>query len=196
MVGGVLLARTVSWKVVLVLAWPSLTVTVIVATPVCVGAGVTVRVRLMPLPPNARFVVGTSVGLDELPLTVRLAAAVSRSPMVKASGPAGAPTGVDWLAMLDTVGASLTAVTVSEKLVAAVNWPSLTVSVMVAAPFWLAAGVTVRVRLAPLPPSARLVFGTSVALEEVAVTTRLVTAVSASPTVKASGAIGVSSLIV
>src|SRR5262245_13174226 len=136
-----------------------------VAVPVWPPAGVTVRVRLAPLPPKTRFAFGTSVGLDELRRTARRAAAVARSPTVKASGPTGTPTEVDWLARLDRVGASLTAVTVSGKLVVAVSWPSLTVSVIVAEPFWLGAGVTVSVRLAPLPPKAKLVFGTSVGLD-------------------------------
>jgi len=68
-----------------------LTVTVMVAVPVCPAAGVTVTVRLAPLPPNAMLAFGTRVGLEELPLTVKLAAAVSASPTVKASGPAAAP---------------------------------------------------------------------------------------------------------
>ena len=54
------------------------------------------------------------------------------------------------------VGASFTAVTVSRKGSAADAEPSLTVTVMVAEPDWLAAGVTVIVRLAPLPPSTSL----------------------------------------
>src|SRR5262245_17697803 len=106
-----------------------------VAVPVWPAAGVTVSVRLAPLPPKARLADGTRVGLDDLPLRVRLAAAVSRAPTVKGSGPTGTPTEVDWLAKLDSVGASLTAMTVSGKLVVTVSRPSLTVTVMVAEPF-------------------------------------------------------------
>ena len=50
---------------------PSLTVTVIVVVPVCPAAGVSVTVRLAPLPPKTMFAFGTSAGLVELPLTVR-----------------------------------------------------------------------------------------------------------------------------
>ena len=46
------------------------------------------------------------------------------------------------------------------------NDPSLTVTVMLAVPFWLAAGVTVTVRLAPLPPNTMFPLGTSVGLFE------------------------------
>ena len=48
--------------------------------------------------------------------------------------------------------------------------PSLTVSVMVAVPLWFAAGVTVTVRAAPLPPRTMFASGTSVWFDEVAVT--------------------------
>ena len=56
----------------------------IVAVPVWLLAGVTVTVRFAPLPPNVMFAFGTSVVLLELPLSVRLLAAVSASPIVKA----------------------------------------------------------------------------------------------------------------
>ena len=94
------------------------------------------------------------------------------------------------------VGRSLTAVTVSRKLDVAVAVPSLTVRVMVDVPFWFAAGVTVTVRVAPLPLKTRLALGTNVVFDELPVTVRLATAVSASPTVKASAPVFVSSLIV
>src|ERR1051325_1434915 len=70
---------------------PSLTVTLIVAVPVWLAAGVTVTVRLPPLPPKTMFASGTNVGLDELPLRVKLPAAVSTSPTVKLIGPTATP---------------------------------------------------------------------------------------------------------
>ena len=51
------------------------------------AAGVTVTVRLAPVPPNTMFAFGTRAVFDELPVTIRLAAAVSTSPTVKASAP-------------------------------------------------------------------------------------------------------------
>src|SRR6267143_5580922 len=78
-VGGVFTASTVSTNVSLALFTPSLTVTVIVAVPVCPAAGVTVTVRLDPLPPNTMLLVGTSVGLDDPLLNVRLPTGVSAS---------------------------------------------------------------------------------------------------------------------
>src|SRR5437867_8178397 len=71
-VGGVFAAVTVSTNVSLALFTPSLTVTVVVAVPVCPAAGVTVTVRFDPDPPKTMLLVGTSVGLDEPLLNVRL----------------------------------------------------------------------------------------------------------------------------
>jgi hypothetical protein len=83
MLGAVFTAFTVSTNASLAVSTPSLTVAVIVAEPVWLAAGLTVTVRLLPLPPNTMFPLGTSVGFDELPLKVRFAATVSGSPTVK-----------------------------------------------------------------------------------------------------------------
>ena len=71
----------------LVLLGPSFTVTVMVVLPVCPAAGVTVTVRLAPLPPNTIFPLGTSPGLDDTALNCRFAGAVSASPTVNGIGP-------------------------------------------------------------------------------------------------------------
>src|SRR5262249_58239460 len=105
------------------------------------------------------------------------------------------PLTVTWLPIVDTVGASSTGLTVSTKLALVLNEPSLTVRVMVVVPNWLGAGVIVTVRLAPLPPSAMLAFGTRVCAHEVPLTVRFAAAVSASPTVKPIVLVGVSSLV-
>src|SRR2546430_4279941 len=90
--GGELLAgATVSRKVSLAVNEPSLTVAVIVAEPNWVLAGVTEIVRFAPEPPNTMPVLGTSVGLDDEPLSTRLGRAVSTSPTVKLIGPADPP---------------------------------------------------------------------------------------------------------
>src|SRR5882762_5780691 len=86
--GGVFTSLTVSTNVSLVLLAPLLTVTVIVAAPVCPATGVTVTVRFEAEPPKAEppktiLSIGTSVGLDDSPLNVRLAAAKSWSQIVK-----------------------------------------------------------------------------------------------------------------
>src|ERR1044071_5545316 len=93
--GGSFTGLTVSVKLVLVLAVPSLTVNVIVAVPFWFAAGVTVTVRLDPLPPNTMFAVGIRVGLEEVPLNVRLRAPVLVSSLIVR------------LAMLEIVGAVL-----------------------------------------------------------------------------------------
>jgi hypothetical protein len=62
---------------------PSLTKTVIVVVPDLPVVGVRVRVRLAPLPPNAKPPDGTSCESEEIPEKVRLLRLVSLSPTVK-----------------------------------------------------------------------------------------------------------------
>lgn len=84
------------------------------------------------------------------------------------------------------------AVTVNVKSVVASSDPSLTVTVIVDEPVCPGPGVTEIVLLAPLPPNVMLALGTTVVLLEVALTVRLLVAVSASPIVKEIGPTGVS----
>src|SRR6266566_4240848 len=190
-------ALTVNTKLSLLVRLPSLTVTVIVAVPVWFGAGVTVTVRFAPEPPKTMLATGTKVGLEEAPETTRLPTAVCASPTVKAIAAVAVFWLVDRSAMLEIVGAVLAvALTVNTKLSLAVRLPSLTVTVMVAVPVWLRAGVTVTVRLAPEPPKTMLPAGTKVGLEEAPETVRLPTAVWESPTVRAIGAVAVFCVVV
>jgi hypothetical protein len=73
------------------------------------------------------------------------------------------------------------------KLELAVSVPSLTFNVMSAVPACPAAGVTVTVRFAPVPPNAMFPTGTSVVFVEPPLSVRLPGAVSRSPIVKANG---------
>src|ERR1043166_3488386 len=98
--------------------------------------------------------------------------------------------------MLVIVGASFTARTVTTKPWLALNCPSLTPTVIVATPLWLAAGITVTVRLAPLPPNTMLLVGTSAGLEEPLLKVRPPALLSPSPSVKFSASVAVSSSIV
>src|SRR6266576_3369276 len=125
---------TVSRKLLLARNCPSLTLTVIVALPVSSVASVTVTVRVAPLPPNTMLFSGTSVGLDELPLNVRLPATVSTSPIVKFNGPVVPFTLIVWFPMPVIVGGVLIALTVSTKVSLVEVVPSLTVTVIVALP--------------------------------------------------------------
>src|SRR4051812_46944559 len=184
---------TVRRKLVLAVYWPSLTFRVMLAEPDWPAAGVTVTVRLAPLPPSAMLPCGTRVGFEEALLKARLARAVSGSPMVKLSGPVELSTPMLWLPMLEIVGGSLIAFTVTTKLLLALYCPSLTITVIVAVPFWFAAGVTVTVRFAPAPPNTTLATGTRVGLDEPRVKIRFAAAVSASPMVKPSAPVEVSS---
>ncbi len=114
-VGASLTAVTVSTKVSEVQAPPvaaSQTVRVMVVVPDWSRAGVMVTVRLAPLPPKTMLALGTSVVLDELPVTSRSAAAVSTSPTVKGMAAVAVSSAVVWSATSEIVGASLTAVTV------------------------------------------------------------------------------------
>jgi hypothetical protein len=133
---------------------------------------------------------------DDARVTVRLVAAVSTSPIVKGIAPVDVPVLTVLSAMSEIVGASFTAFTVNLNVSVAVFDPSLTVTVIVTARFWFAAGVTVTVRLAPLPPKTMLPFGTRVVLLDVPVSVKFPTGVSASPTVKLIGPMIVSSLVV
>ena len=139
---------------------------------------------------------GTSAGLEEVPLTIRLDAGLSASPTVKLIG----PVEVSWLIVLSGIfeiaGASFTGVTVNTNVSLLLRAPSLTVTVMVALPDWFVAGINVTVRLEPLPPKRILAFGTSPGLEEVPLTIRLEAGLSASPTVKLIGPVELSSAVV
>src|SRR5262245_29361744 len=95
-----------------------------------------------------------------------------------------------------TAGASFTLLTVRRNDIGVDLLPSLTVTVMVAVPNGLSAGVTVTVRFGPLPPNTTLAVGTNVVLDGVPVTVRLLAAVSASPIVNANAPVAVSSLTV
>src|SRR5678810_286866 len=69
--------------------------------------------------------------------------------------------------MAERVGRSFTAFTVTTKeLLARPKAVSLTESEIVVVPDWLGAGVTVTVRLPPLPPNPMFAFGTRLVLEE------------------------------
>src|ERR1043166_2868701 len=166
-VGGSLIGLTVRRKFVLLVAAPSLTVMVIRETPLWLVAGVMMRARLVPLPPKTMFAVGTRVRLEEVPLTVRLAAAVSTSPIMKGITPVEVSSLMVWFGMAEMTGASFTELTVRRKLLLV---PPLFVSVreivIVAVPNWLASGVTVTVRFAPLPPRTMFPLGTSAGFEE------------------------------
>src|SRR5262245_55693042 len=125
-VGASFTVLTVNTNVSLAVNAPSLTVTVIVAVPNWFVAGVTVTFRLAPLPPKTMFPLGTSVGLDELPLAVRLAAAVSASPTVKAIVAVDVSSAVVWSVIFEMVGGVLagvlpTGVFMSDWISAALN---------------------------------------------------------------------------
>src|ERR1043166_8153576 len=99
--------------------------------------------------------------------------------------------------MAEMVGASFTELTVRRKLVLVKpKFVSLTEIVIVAVPNWLAAGVTVTVRLLPLPPKTMLETGANRGLDDCAASERTLAGVVSSPIVNGMAAVGVSSAVV
>jgi hypothetical protein len=102
-----LTAVTASTNELLALAWPSLTVSVIVAEPLWSGDGVSVTVRFELLPPNTMFVFATRAGLELDALNTSDEAGVSASPIVNAIGPMAVSSGVVRLVIVEIVGNAL-----------------------------------------------------------------------------------------
>src|SRR5258706_13397290 len=99
-----------------------------VALPVWPELGLTLTVRVEPLPLNVMPVDGTRVELEDLAVTARLPAGVCASPTVNANGPVEVPALMVQELILLIVGGVLiaTALTVNAKLVTVVRMPSLT----------------------------------------------------------------------
>src|SRR5882762_3662043 len=196
MLGASLTAVTVTKNEVVVVATPSVTLSVMVVTPLALGAGVTATVRLAPLGLITTFALGTRAVSDELPLTLRSPITLSMPPMVKLNAPVVPSSAMIWSAMLVMVGASLTAVTVTKNEVVVVADPSVTLSVMVVAPLALAAGVTVTVRLAPLGLMTTFALGTRAVSDELPLTLRSPITLSMSPMVKLNAPVVPSSAMI
>jgi len=90
-----------------------------------------------------------------------------------------------------TVGKTVSPNVITKEVVAVVLYESVTVNVIVALPDWFAAGVTTTVLEPPVPETTILAFGTTVVLDEVAVTTKLDNGVFSSFTVNAIALLGV-----
>jgi hypothetical protein len=142
------------------------------------------------------FAFGTNVVLLELPLIVKEVNAVSISPTVIARALVAVLIFVEVFAKSLMVGASFTAVTVKTNVSDVDNVPSLTVTVIVAEPFAFAAGVTVTVRLAPVPPNTMFAFGTNVVSLDEPLIVSVPAAVSKSPMVNEIALVAVSSLVI
>ena len=179
-------AFTVSVKLELVTLTPSLTLTVMMAVPVSPSAGWTVSV-CTPLLNRMTLLFGTRLVLDELPVRIRLPTDVSASLTVMLNGPTARPMSVVLLGIAAMVGDAFPDMTVSTKVSLAESTPSLTVMVIVAVPAWLVFGVTVTVRLVPLPPKTILFVVTRFVFDEDAVRTRFEMTVSGSLMTNGSG---------
>ena len=86
MVGASFTELTVNVKDVDVTTVPSPTLMVMVVVPLWPAAGVIVTVRSDPLPRISIFPLGTREVRLEVPVTIRLAAGVSASPILNAMG--------------------------------------------------------------------------------------------------------------
>jgi len=108
------------------------------------------------------------LSFEEVPVTVRLPTAVSASFTVNSISPELRLTTVDRSASALIVGAVFGGITVSTKLLLAVNCPSLTVTVMVAVPVWSLTGDILNQRFAPEPPNDIFAVEARAGLDEVA----------------------------
>ena len=101
---------TESIKVPLEVRVPSLTVKVMVVLPLIEGVGVTVTVRLAPLPPKTILEAGTSAGLLDEPANVNSLADVWVSETVNPRAPVLVSAGIVCAAMVEIAGGVLSAV--------------------------------------------------------------------------------------
>ncbi len=95
---------TANRKFVLVVKLPSLTTSVISASPIWPASGVSVTTRLLPLPPNTMSLADNRAESLELPESVRSAAAVSASPTVKGMDKNAVPVLRVWSSMAEMAG--------------------------------------------------------------------------------------------
>ena len=183
--------------VLLVPPVPSVTVSVIVVVPDCLASGVTVRARLVPVPPRRMFALGTSPGFEEKAVTARFAAGDSTSRTVKGSTPVAPPSSMVWFAGGEIRGRSFTGLTVRMKVRLAIpKLVSCTNTVMEAVPLWFVAGVMMIVRLLPLPPKTRFALGTRFVFDDRPDNVSSVAGVAESPTMNGIAGVGVSSAVI
>ena len=100
---------------------------------------------------------GIKLGLDETAPTCSASVGVSASETEKRIGKLEPPEKIVVLRTPESAGGEFVVgveSTVSSQLSLAVCDPSLTVMLIVAVPVWSATGVTLTVRLVPLPPNA------------------------------------------
>ena len=87
----------------------------IVLVPLALATGLSVIVRLAPLPPRVMPSAATTPRFDDVAVTVSDPVAVSKSPTVKAMFPVAVSSNVVWSKIVLIVGASFTSVTVMAK---------------------------------------------------------------------------------
>src|ERR1051326_9357599 len=87
-----------------------------VALPNWLVSGRMLTVRLEPLPLKEKLALETNPGFEELAVTIRLVADVSKSPTVKACGPVMVSSLMPRAAMDEIVGGELTLVAIITEL--------------------------------------------------------------------------------
>src|SRR5215469_9779042 len=132
--GGAGLPSTVSWKRLVAVANPSLTMTAMLATPVCPMIGVTVTKRLLELPLKTTPLSGTRAGLSEVADNVRLEAGVWGSPMVKGRAGVALLTAIARFVRPVMVGGESTLTVKEREIVLLLVPPLFTVTVIEAEP--------------------------------------------------------------
>lgn len=193
--GASLTAVTVSAKTLLDVRAPSLTVKVMLATPLAFATGVMVTVQFGAVPAITIPALASTAVLEEDPLTaVEQTRVLSISLIVKAKALDTVSSAVVLLVRVLIAGASLTAVTVNAKILFALRDPSLTVKVILADPLAFATGVIVTVQLGAVPPIAMPALASTAVFDEAPLTAvAQFNVLSISAMVKATALVAVSS---
>jgi hypothetical protein len=102
------LVFTRNWKVLVAIPAPSLTLTAMSVIPTGPTLGLTVTLRLVPVPPKMMSASLANAWLDEAPVTVRFVDAVSASLTVNGIAGVWVSTAITRLEMAEIVGNRLT----------------------------------------------------------------------------------------
>src|SRR5438105_2906868 len=145
--GGVTGAWTVNRNTFVAVAAPSLTITEISDWPKTPAAGVIWTVRDWAAPPNTMFATGIRPGFEESAETVSSDTEVSGSSTANGNTGVAVSCGVVKLVRPEIVGGSSIETVNMRVIVLFCDWPSLTVTVIVACPGELTAGVKLRLPL-------------------------------------------------
>jgi hypothetical protein len=168
---------------------------VIVVVPETFATGVMVPVQLGAVPDQTTDELATTPVSEELIDTEAPQVSVESVSLIVKLTALAVSSLVEVSAMLEIVGASLSAVTVSTKVSFAVREPSVTVRVMVEVPVAFAAGVMVAVQLGAVPDQTTAEFATTEVFEELIDTDEPQLSVESTSVIEKETALAVSSTV-